>query len=202
VTGTRHCKLPLGDVRTLLTPIREAMPQRSVDLDQLSAHGSETPAARGRTCFVAPQYICSGSTSPLGPTKRPQASPAATVRVSLRVGCPGRRSAYWYLPGGRSSIGPFGDCGPPAPAAILMVCLLIVSDASFGPILPSISLACPALGMMSALAAACGFRCTRLTVVSSLARPSFSMAGPSGEVNASSARSAVTVAPSVFSCQP
>src|SRR5262245_22105090 len=90
---------------------------------------SGAPAAcPGKTSLA--QYIWSGRTLPVGPTIRPQASPAATSIASVCAGRPATFSEYWYLPGGKSSVGPFGDCGLPVPAAILMVCLLIVSTAS------------------------------------------------------------------------
>ena len=90
--------------------------------------------------------------------------------------------------------GGFGDCSPPAPPATLIVCLLMVTAASLPPMLPNISLAWPGFGMMSAFAATSGYFCARLTDGLVLLRPSFSIAGPSGEVNASCTRSAFTTA--------
>src|ERR1019366_1809403 len=74
----------------------------------------EISAARGR------QYICSGITAaPPGATMRPQVSSAPTVSSLVRTGRPAICREYLYLPGGNSSVGPFGAVGPPTPAAIL-----------------------------------------------------------------------------------
>ena len=52
------------------------------------------------------------------------------------------------------------------------------------------------------LGCCCRYFCARLTEVSPLLRPSFSMAGPSGEVNASCTCSGLTTARSADSFQP
>src|SRR6266702_3663285 len=119
-----------------------------------------------------------------GATISPQVSSAAISIWFGLAGPPGAFSVYGYLPGGRSIVGPLGDCGLPAPAVTLMVCLLMVTATSLPPMLPNISLARPGFGITSAFAAAAGFFCARLMLVSPFWRPSFSTAGPSGEVNA------------------
>jgi hypothetical protein len=78
------------------------------------------------------QYTRSGITSPLGATMRPQVSSAAISISLFPAARPATFTEYRYLPGGKSSVGPFA-CGPPAPAGILIVCLLMVRAASLSP---------------------------------------------------------------------
>src|SRR5262249_24119637 len=124
------------------------------------------------------QYICSGRIPP-GPIKSPQVSSACTSTSSLCAGLFATLSEYLYLPGGSSSLGPSGDFAP-APAATLIVCLLMVTTASPGIMLPNSSLAWPAFGRMPAFSASAGLRSASATVVSPSLRPSLSVAGPSG----------------------